>query len=140
MTKIKEKEQLNTIEIHDLIKIYKRKGVETSALRGLTCYIDQGQITVLMGPSGCGKTTLMNIIGGISHPSAGAVIVNHCGVSEYTEEELVSSDIVGTTVSSVFDSKLTAAMGNLLKVRAWYDNEYGYSCRVVDLAKIMMEM
>ncbi len=62
------------------------------------------------------------------------------GIVEYTEEELVSSDIVGTTVSSVFDSKLTAAMGNLLKVCAWYDNEYGYSCRVVDLAKIMMEM
>ncbi|MBN2253182.1 MAG: type I glyceraldehyde-3-phosphate dehydrogenase [Kosmotogaceae bacterium] len=62
------------------------------------------------------------------------------GIVEYTEEELVSSDIVGTTVSSVFDSNLTAAMGNLLKVCAWYDNEYGYSCRVVDLAKIMMEM
>jgi len=61
------------------------------------------------------------------------------GIVEYTEEELVSSDIVGTTVSSVFDSNLTAAMGNLLKVCAWYDNEYGYSCRVVDLAKIMME-
>ncbi|MGC9321226.1 MAG: type I glyceraldehyde-3-phosphate dehydrogenase [Kosmotogaceae bacterium] len=61
------------------------------------------------------------------------------GIVEYTEEELVSSDIVGTTVSSVFDSNLTAAMGNLVKVCAWYDNEYGYSCRVVDLAKIMMK-
>ncbi|MDD3459675.1 MULTISPECIES: type I glyceraldehyde-3-phosphate dehydrogenase [unclassified Mesotoga] len=62
------------------------------------------------------------------------------GIVEYTEEELVSSDIVGTTVSSVFDSKLTAVMGNLLKVCAWYDNEYGYSCRVVDLAEKMMKM
>ncbi|MBN2219892.1 MAG: type I glyceraldehyde-3-phosphate dehydrogenase [Kosmotogaceae bacterium] len=62
------------------------------------------------------------------------------GIVEFTEEELVSSDIVGTTVSSVFDSKLTAVMGNLVKVCAWYDNEYGYSCRVVDLAKKMMEM
>ncbi len=62
------------------------------------------------------------------------------GIVEYTEEELVSSDIVGTTVSSVFDSKLTAVKGNLLKVCAWYDNEYGYSCRVVDLAEKMMKM
>jgi len=62
------------------------------------------------------------------------------GIVEYTEEELVSSDIVGTTVSSVFDSKLTAVMGNLLKVCTWYDNEYGYSCRVVDLAEKMMKM
>lgn len=62
------------------------------------------------------------------------------GIVEFTEEELVSSDIVGTTVSAIFDSKLTAVMGNLVKVCSWYDNEYGYSCRVVDLAKKMMEM
>ena len=62
------------------------------------------------------------------------------GIIEYSEEELVASDIIGTTVSGVLDGKLTSAMGNLVKVCAWYDNEYGYSCRVVDLAEKMMKM
>ncbi len=56
------------------------------------------------------------------------------GVLQYTEEPLVSSDIVGSPYSSIFDSGLTMAMGNLVKVLSWYDNEAGYSNRLVDLA------
>ncbi|MCP4436053.1 MAG: type I glyceraldehyde-3-phosphate dehydrogenase [Actinomycetia bacterium] len=56
------------------------------------------------------------------------------GVLQYTEEPLVSSDIVGSPYSSVFDSGLTMAMGNLVKILSWYDNEAGYSNRLVDLA------
>jgi glyceraldehyde 3-phosphate dehydrogenase len=55
-------------------------------------------------------------------------------VLQYTEEPLVSSDIVGSPYSSIFDSGLTMAMGNLVKVLSWYDNEAGYSNRLVDLA------
>jgi len=55
------------------------------------------------------------------------------GILQYTEAPLVSGDIVGNSFSSIFDSKLTMANGNLVKVLAWYDNEWGYSCRVVDL-------
>lgn len=62
------------------------------------------------------------------------------GIIAYSEEELVSTDIIGTTVSGTLDSKLTAVMGNLVKVCSWYDNEYGYSCRVVDLAEKMFEV
>src|SRR5579864_6332227 len=51
----------------------------------------------------------------------------------YTEEELVSSDFKGNPLSSIFDSKLTKAIGNTGKVIAWYDNEWGYSNRVKDL-------
>ncbi|MDK2950345.1 MAG: hypothetical protein PWQ77_10 [Kosmotogales bacterium] len=54
---------------------------------------------------------------------------------DYTEEPLVSSDIVGTKVSATFDSSITYVKGNLVKVFSWYDNEYGYSCRVVDLVE-----
>jgi glyceraldehyde 3-phosphate dehydrogenase len=54
------------------------------------------------------------------------------GILEYTEEEIVSSDIIGDSHSSIFDSKLTFANGNMIKVFSWYDNEYGYSCRLVD--------
>ena len=56
------------------------------------------------------------------------------GILQYTDEPIVSSDIVGSTYSSIFDSGLTMAMGNMVKVLSWYDNESGYSNRLVDLA------
>jgi glyceraldehyde 3-phosphate dehydrogenase len=55
------------------------------------------------------------------------------GVVEYTEEPIVSSDIVTNPHSCVFDSGLTMTQGNLAKVFGWYDNEWGYSCRMVDI-------
>lgn len=55
------------------------------------------------------------------------------GLLEYTAEPLVSSDIVQNPHSAIFDSELTAVSGNLVKVSAWYDNEWGYSNRLVDL-------
>jgi len=51
----------------------------------------------------------------------------------YTDEPIVSSDIVGSPASCTFDSELTMAMGSLVKVLGWYDNEWGYSNRLVDL-------
>lgn len=59
------------------------------------------------------------------------------GIMEYTEDPLVSIDIVGNAHSCIFDSKMTMAIGNQVKVVGWYDNETGYSARVADLvAKI----
>jgi glyceraldehyde 3-phosphate dehydrogenase len=56
------------------------------------------------------------------------------GILEYCTDEIVSSDIVGSSYSCVFDSKLTMAISpRMVKVIGWYDNEFGYSCRVVDL-------
>ena len=55
------------------------------------------------------------------------------GVLEFSTEPLVSTDIVGSPASCVFDSGLTMAGGNLVKVCGWYDNEWGYSNRLVDL-------
>lgn len=58
------------------------------------------------------------------------------GVLEYTEDPIVSCDIIGDPYSSIFDSKLTMVMdGNMVKVVSWYDNENGYSNRVCDLAE-----
>lgn len=51
----------------------------------------------------------------------------------YTEDPIVTTDIVGDTHSCIFDSELTMAIGRTVKVFGWYDNEWGYSCRVVDL-------
>jgi glyceraldehyde 3-phosphate dehydrogenase len=56
------------------------------------------------------------------------------GIMAYTEDPIVSSDIVGSQYSSIVDSQLTAVIdGTMLKVVAWYDNEWGYSNRLVDL-------
>ena len=59
------------------------------------------------------------------------------GILKYTEDPIVSMDIVHSQYSSIFDAELTMVNGNLVKVFSWYDNEWGYSCRLVDLvAKI----
>ncbi|MCU0612563.1 MAG: type I glyceraldehyde-3-phosphate dehydrogenase [Candidatus Eisenbacteria bacterium] len=55
------------------------------------------------------------------------------GILQYNEDEIVSSDIVGNPHSSIFDSTQTMVLGRLVKILAWYDNEWGYSNRVVDL-------
>ena len=60
------------------------------------------------------------------------------GVLEYCEEELVSSDFKGNPASAIFDAPSTMVMGDsMVKVLGWYDNEWGYSCRVGDLAAFM---
>jgi glyceraldehyde 3-phosphate dehydrogenase len=60
------------------------------------------------------------------------------GILAYCEEPLVSADFLHTTESSIVDALSTKVIGNMVKVLAWYDNEWGYSCRVVDLAQYMM--
>jgi len=57
---------------------------------------------------------------------------------QYCDEPIVSSDIIGNPHGSVFDSLLTASRGNLAKVFAWYDNEWAFSCRMVDMLRMMM--
>jgi glyceraldehyde 3-phosphate dehydrogenase len=57
------------------------------------------------------------------------------GILQYTDEPIVSTDIVHSSYSSILDSGLTMTNGNLLKVFSWYDNEWGYSCRLVDLVE-----
>jgi glyceraldehyde 3-phosphate dehydrogenase len=60
------------------------------------------------------------------------------GILGYTEEPLVSTDFLGDPRSSIVDGQMTKVLGgNMVKVLAWYDNEWGYSCRVVDLAKML---
>jgi len=56
------------------------------------------------------------------------------GILGYSEEDLVSIDIIGDSRSSIIDAQSTKALGRAVKVMAWYDNEYGYSCRMLDLA------
>jgi len=59
------------------------------------------------------------------------------GILEYSEEELVSSDVIGNAHSCVIDGLCTMTVGNIVKVLGWYDNEYGYSCRMIDIIKVI---
>lgn len=61
------------------------------------------------------------------------------GILDITYEPLVSMDFKGTTYSTVVDGLSTMAIGNLVKVLAWYDNEWGYSCRVADLVAFVRD-
>jgi glyceraldehyde 3-phosphate dehydrogenase len=60
------------------------------------------------------------------------------GILKYADDPLVSTDIIGSSYSSVFDSQLTMAHGREVKVFSWYDNEWGYSCRLVDLSQRLL--
>jgi glyceraldehyde 3-phosphate dehydrogenase len=64
------------------------------------------------------------------------------GVLEYSEEDLVSTDIIHNPASSIFDSKSTMVMPNsrMVKILTWYDNEWGYSCRCVDLMRMATDL
>jgi glyceraldehyde 3-phosphate dehydrogenase len=57
---------------------------------------------------------------------------------EYCEDPIVSIDVVGNSHGSIFDAGMTSAMGNLAKVFSWYDNEWGFSCRMVDMLQMML--
>ena len=57
------------------------------------------------------------------------------GILRYSDDPIVSTDVVGSSYSSIFDSELTMATGNEVKVFGWYDNEWGYSCRLADLVE-----
>jgi glyceraldehyde 3-phosphate dehydrogenase len=82
----------------------------------------------------CRRATSVEEVNGALRAAADAGPLQ--GILDYTEDPIVSSDIVGSPRSSIVDGQLTAAMdGTRLKVVAWYDNEWGYSNRLVDLAQ-----
>ena len=61
------------------------------------------------------------------------------GILEYTEDPIVSIDIVGNPHSCIFDSQMTSVIGNMVKIIGWYDNETGYSSRIIDLISNLSE-
>jgi putative ABC transport system ATP-binding protein len=71
-----------------LTKHYRTTAEEVQALQGVDWEIDPGEAVALMGPSGCGKTTLLNILGGVDHPSGGEIVAGDQPLSTLTEREL----------------------------------------------------
>ena len=97
---------------------------------------------------GCGirvpviNGSLTDITFNVKHETSAEAINKACkdaadtsfkGVLEYTEDPIVSIDIVGNTHSCVFDAQMTSVIGTMVKIIGWYDNETGYSSRIVDL-------
>jgi glyceraldehyde 3-phosphate dehydrogenase len=60
------------------------------------------------------------------------------GILEFCEDPIVSHDVVGNPTSSIIDAALTMANGRMVKVVSWYDNEWGYTCRLVDLTTLVL--
>ncbi|MDG4831928.1 type I glyceraldehyde-3-phosphate dehydrogenase [Solwaraspora sp. WMMD1047] len=79
------------------------------------------------------ETTVEEVNGAIRAAAEGPLK----GVLVYTEDEIVSADIVTDPASCIFDAGLTKVIGNQVKVVGWYDNEWGYSNRLVDLVKLV---
>jgi len=79
------------------------------------------------------KATIQEINAAIKKASEGELK----GILEYCADPIVSSDVVGNPASSVFDAGCTMVLDNMIKVVSWYDNEWGYSNRCVDLFKLM---
>ena len=90
--------------------------------------IPTGSITDLVVTLGR-EITVDEINGAFRSAAAGSF----AGILEYATDPLVSTDIKGSAYSCIFDSQLTMAHGRTAKVFGWYDNEWGYSCRLVDL-------
>ncbi len=82
------------------------------------------------------KTTVEEIIEALKKAATGKLK----GILEYTEDEIVSIDVVGNAHSSIFDAKSTMCVGkNMFKVLSWYDNEFGYSARMVDMLRLLVK-
>jgi putative ABC transport system ATP-binding protein len=77
-----------SVKVSGLTKSYRTSAEEVKALKGVDWEIEPGQAVALMGPSGCGKTTLLNILGGVDHPSGGKIAVGDQAIGSLTEREL----------------------------------------------------
>jgi len=94
--------------------------------------VEDGSLTDLAAVLGC-DVTADEVNGAFEAAAADGL----AGVLRYSTAPLVSRDIIGDPASCVFDSGLTQAAGSLVKVFGWYDNEWGYTCRLADLAAIV---
>jgi glyceraldehyde 3-phosphate dehydrogenase len=77
-----------------------------------------------------GRDTTVDEVNGAFKSAAGEPLA---GILQYSEDPIVSTDINGSAYSCIFDSELTMAHGSTVKAFGWYDNEWGYSCRLVDI-------
>lgn len=77
-----------TVKVSGLTKLYKTSAEEVRALKGIEWEVGPGEAVAFMGPSGCGKTTLLNLLGGVDHPTQGQIRVGDQQLTSLSEREL----------------------------------------------------
>jgi len=80
---------MSIIRATDIYKTYTETTVPVHALNGVTMEISEGEFTAIVGPSGCGKTTLLNILGGLDHPTSGEVEIANTDITSMSDNALI---------------------------------------------------
>lgn len=80
---------MSVIKVENITKIYNETKVPVHALNGVSFEIEEGEFTAIVGPSGCGKTTLLNIVGGLDHPSEGSIEIGNTNITEMKDKDLI---------------------------------------------------
>jgi putative ABC transport system ATP-binding protein len=93
---------MNVIETKNIKKVYNPDKIPVTAVNDISLEIEEGEFTAIVGPSGCGKTTLLNIIGGLDHPTEGTVQVTGTDISTLSESQL--TDFRLQNIGFVFQS------------------------------------
>jgi glyceraldehyde 3-phosphate dehydrogenase len=103
---------------------------------GMSFRVPVATVSVVDFTAVLGRETSVAEINGVMKEAAEGALK---GILQYTDEPLVSTDLRGNDHSSIFSAVDTVALGNLVKVVSWYDNEWGYSCRLADLCNYVAE-
>ena len=80
---------MSVIKVENITKVYNETKVPVNALNGVSFEIQEGEFTAIVGPSGCGKTTLLNILGGLDHPTSGRVEISNTDITEMKDGDLI---------------------------------------------------
>jgi putative ABC transport system ATP-binding protein len=80
---------MSVIKATNINKVYNETKVPVNALNGVDIEVEEGEFTAIVGPSGCGKTTLLNILGGLDHPTSGSVVIGDTDITSMKDGELI---------------------------------------------------